>query len=883
MKLIIVDGNSIINRAYYGIRPLTTHDGMYTNAILGFLNILQKLMHEESPDAVCVAFDLRGPTFRHLKYDGYKATRKGMPDELAMQMPVMKQILQAMKIPIYEIQGYEADDVIGTVGRRCTETGWDCVVITGDRDALQLINEHVTVNLLLTRGGHTASTHYDRDTFTAEYGMEPGQLIDLKSLMGDASDNIPGVPGIGKKTASVLLQEFGTTENLYNNLASPSIKAAVRKKLEAGREMAFLSYDLATICCEVPLDFSPEDCLVQPWDKKTLYDLFMQLEFVKLIDRYELRTAAIEPEPADLLEDETRMAAVLLPASGEDLKPYISAWECADTVCCMALPDLCGVAVHCSGTTSVFLQSRLGEEAFTDLLQCLFSSKIRKIAHAVKELQHMLLQRGISSAEFVFDTELAAYFLNPSAGSYSLEVLSVSALNHELPPASLFTAEGAFDDPDPAAAMEAIAEYLLTVDSLYQIYSEQLAEQGMDTLYFQTDLPLCAVLAEMEYTGVLVDQKALEDFGQMLNGSIEVCQEAIYRYAGGEFNINSPIQLSEVLFDRLQLPPGKKTSRGYSTNIDVLNKLRSTHPIIQEIIDYRTLTKLKATYADGLLKVIAEDGRIHTTFQNTVTATGRLSSTEPNLQNIPIRTELGGQIRKMFIPRAGWVLVDADYSQIELRVLAHIADDEAMRQAFLSGEDIHRVTASQVFGVPPEEVTPEMRRQAKAVNFGIVYGMSEYSLSEDIGVSYADAKAWMCSYFEKYSGVRAWRQQVVETARQNGYVTTLMGRRRSLPELHSSNRNVRSAAERMALNTPIQGSAADIIKAAMLRVDSALKASSLQARLILQVHDELLVEAPADEVSQVQELLTREMTQVCTLSVPLVAEAHTGKNWYDAK
>jgi DNA polymerase-1 len=877
MKLMILDGNSIINRAYFGVRPLTTRDGLHTNAIFGFLNILQKLMNEETPDAVCVAFDLKGPTFRHLQYEAYKGTRKGMPDELAMQMPVMKDVLRAMSIPIYEVQGYEADDVIGTVGRKCGEAGWDCVIVTGDRDSLQLVDDHVTVKLVVTKSGQTSATRYDRDTFFDEYGLEPKGIIDLKSLMGDTSDNIPGVAGVGQKTASALLQQFGSTENLYANLDSPDIKESVRKKLAAGREMAFLSYDLATIRCDAPLDFTPEANLVRPWDKKALYDLFLRLEFVKLIDKYGLRSAESAPEVTEVTQ--TVVPVVL----AEDAATLPELWKQADHVCVLPLANLEGVAVLCGDRADLVLRDRPGGD---EALAVLFSGAVRKVAHPVKELQRALLEQGLATDGFVFDTALAAYFLDPSAGSYDVEKLSVSYLGREIPKATIFddpAVFSGFDADQIAQALDGLGQHLAVLEALYGVLPPQLEEKGMDKLYYEVDLPLCAVLAEMEHTGVLVDRQALAAFGQMLSERIDDCQALVYDLAGEKFNINSPKKLGEILFEKLGLPPAKKTKTGYSTNIDVLNKLRDQNPIVQAVIDYRALTKLKSTYADGLLKFIADDGRIHTTFQNTVTATGRLSSTDPNLQNIPVRTELGGEIRRMFVPKPGCVLVDADYSQIELRVLAHIADDAIMQEAFRSGEDVHRVTASQVFGVPPEQVTPEMRRSAKAVNFGIVYGISEFSLSEDIGVSFGEAKAYIQSYLDHYAGVKAYMSSVVENARESGYVTTLMGRRRNLPELHSSNFNVRSGAERMALNTPIQGTAADIIKLAMLRVRDALRDAGLDARLILQVHDELIVETPEAEAEQVCRLVEAEMEQVCDLSVPLIAEAKTGKSWYDAK
>ena len=837
MKLMILDGNSVINRAFYGVRLLSTREGIYTNAIYGFLNILEKLVKEESPEALCVAFDLKGPTFRHLQYEGYKATRHGMPEELAQQMPLMKEVLTAMSIPIYACQGWEADDVIGTVSKICCGAGWDCVVVTGDRDSLQLVNDCVTVKLVATKGGQTTATRYTPEVFRAEYGFEPVRLIDLKSLMGDSSDNIPGVAGVGPKTATDLLLKFGTLDGVYAHLDSGEIKDSVRKKLRAGAESARLSYDLATIRCEAPIDFKPEDALRREMDKPALLELFTKLEFVRLIDRYGLREAAA-PQPAAA---PAAVCCALPPADAacalafsDDGETVAVAWE--QGVC---TAEVAAVRAICEGA---------GEKSCFDY----------------KTLRGRLLDRGWTPAQFTFDVPLAAYLLDPSQSDYALSKLAASYLSQTLP------------ENDLEAQAMALWNLRPQLEAL-------LKAQGMEQLYREMELPLCAVLSDMERVGVAVDRKALEDFGAMLSARIEAAQNTVYDLAGESFNILSPKKLGEILFDKLGLPPVKKTKTGYSTNAEVLEKLRPKHPIIDAILEYRMLTKLSSTYAEGLLKVIAADGRIHTTFQNMVTATGRLSSTEPNLQNIPVRRELGSEIRKMFVARPGWVLLDADYSQIELRVLAHIADDAHMQAAFSSGEDIHAVTASQVFRVPLSEVTPEMRRNAKAVNFGIVYGISAWSLSQDIGVSPEEAKAYMDAYLENYSGVRAYMKDIVETAKAQGYVTTLYGRRRYLPELKSSNFNLRAFGERVALNTPIQGTAADIIKLAMIRVDYALAEAGLQAKLILQVHDELIVECPAAEADQASAILQREMEQVAQLKVPLVVEAKAGGSWYEAK
>ena len=844
MKLLILDGNSVINRAYFGVKPLTTREGLYTHAIYGFLNILERMEREEQPDAVCVSFDLHGPTFRHLRYDGYKATRHGMPEELAMQMPVMKEVLKAMNIPIYECQGWEADDVIGTVGKICSNNGWECVVVTGDRDSLQLIDENVHIKLVISKAGQTTATLYTQDKFQEEYGFEPKKLIDLKALMGDSSDNIPGVAGVGPKTATDLLVKFGSLDGVYAHLDDPSIRPKLREKLENGRENAYLSYELATIVPEAPIDFEPKDAIVQPYNKPELYALFQRLEFVKLIDKYGLRGAAVEAPKAQTVKFTPLPKAQTLPEPGVPCAVYLAedgtlalAWE-------KGVYAMTPMEVQMAG-------------------QCL-AGRSGCICHDMKTTMHRLDEMGVAFGEFSFDTALAAYDLNPSQSDYAVSKLATTFLGISV------------EDGDAAACAQALWH-------LKQVLEAELQKQGMTELYETIELPLCPVLYRMEKAGVAIDRQQLAQFGEMLAQRIEECEKLIFGYAEGTFNINSTKQLGELLFEKLGLPPVKKTKTGYSTNADVLEKLKDKHPIIPAIMDYRMLTKLKSTYADGLMKVICDDGRIRTTFQNLVTATGRLSSTDPNLQNIPVRTDLGAEIRKMFVPKAGCVLVDADYSQIELRVLAHIADDTVMQQAFISGQDIHTVTAAQVFGVAPEEVTALQRRHAKAVNFGIVYGISEFSLAEDIGVSRYEAKEYIDNYLANYSGVRKYMKQVVLDAREKGYTQTLYGRKRYIPELTSSNFNIRQGAERIALNTPIQGTAADLIKLAMIRVDKALREEFPEAALLLQVHDELIVECPAEIAQGVAALVSREMEHIAQLKVPLTAEAKTGKSWYEAK
>ena len=840
MKLMILDGNSVINRAFFGVKPLTTKEGLFTHAIYGFLNILERMEREEQPDAVCVAFDLHGPTFRHLRYDGYKATRHGMPEELAMQMPIMKDVLWAMNIPIYQCQGWEADDVIGTVGRICSNNDWECVIVTGDRDSLQLIDKNVHVKLVISKPGQTTATVYTEGKFREEYGFEPKKLIDLKALMGDSSDNIPGVAGVGPKTATDLLLKFGSLEGVYENLSDPTIKPKLREKLEKDRDNAYLSYELATIVSEAPIDFEPKDALIQPYNKPELYQLFQKLEFVKLIDKYGLRGAEIAAPKAT-------QPMVALPAVAE-------------------LPEnLAEAAIYLAEDGSLALAWAEGVCALTPMeVQMGLKLPAKLICHDCKTVMHRLDDLGLSFGLTTFDTALAAYDLNPSQSDYPVSKLATNFLGRTV------------DDADAAGCAEAIWH-------LRPVLEAELDKNEMKQLYDQIELPLCAVLYRMEKRGIAVDKNQLQQFGEMLAQRIADCEDLIFGFSGERFNINSPKQLGELLFDKLGLPPVKKTKTGYSTNADVLEKLKDKHPIISAIMDYRMLTKLKSTYADGLMTALDTDGRIRTTFQNLVTATGRLSSTEPNLQNIPVRNDLGAEIRKMFVPKPGCVLVDADYSQIELRVLAHIADDAVMRDAFVSGLDVHTVTAAQVFGVAPEEVTSLQRRHAKAVNFGIVYGISEFSLADDIGVSRWEAKDYIDSYLAHYSGVRTYMKQVVEEARERGFTQTLYGRRRYIPELKASNFNVRSAAERMTLNTPIQGTAADLIKLAMIRVENALSSNFPQAQLLLQVHDELIVECPEQIAADVAALVSREMQNVAQLSVPLQAEAKWGSSWYEAK
>ena len=848
-KIMILDGNSIVNRAFFGIRMLNAPDGTPTNGVYGFIAILQRLLDLEAPEAVCVTFDVHAPTFRHEMSADYKATRKPMPEELRTQIPLLKELLDAMGIRRYELAGWEADDLLGTMAAMCERDGWDCRLVTGDKDSFQLITDATHVIHIKTRMGQTETVEYDPARFREEYGLEPAAMVDLKALMGDSSDNIPGVPGIGEKSALDLLHRFATLDGVYENIDDPAVKAGQRKKLTEGVESARLSYALATIRRDAPVAFDPAENLWALHPTGALYDMCRRLGFGRFIERWHLTPG--EDSPAAGAE-----AAPALPHVTGDIAAALTAVKAADMVAVLPADGLDGISV-CDGMAVYDVTWADGGEDYNQLLRAVFSPDVKKLGHNVKELMALLLAEGLDTAGFVFDTALAGYLLDAIASDYSLKRLSARYLDRDL---------------DGAEAVWA----------LYGVLPAKLEELGMHELYYGIELPLCPVLAEMERSGFLVDRKALYDFGQELSEGIAALQEEIWAQAGGQFNINSPKQLGEVLFERLQLPTGKKNHRGWSTNADTLDRLRDKHPIVGQVLEYRELTKLKSTYTDGLQKAIGPDGRIHTTFQMTVTDTGRLSSRDPNLQNIPVRRKLGAGIRRMFVAGPGNVLVDADYSQIELRLLAHISDDPAMREAFLSGEDFHTVTASQVFGLPLGQVTHELRSRAKAVNFGIVYGISAFSLSQDIGVTQAEAKRYIDAYLAKYSGVQRYMDATIAQAREKGYVSTLFGRRRALPELHASNFNLRSFGERVARNMPIQGTAADIIKLAMIRVHDRLARELPEAKLLLQVHDELIVECPAGMADRAAAILKEEMENTIHYPVPLIADAGVGQSWADA-
>ncbi len=868
MKLLVLDGNSILNRAFYGIRALTTRDGLYTNGIYGFLNILHKLTEELGPDVTAVAFDLPAPTFRHKAYAGYKAGRKPMPEELKMQMPLLKELIDHMGIARLEAEGFEADDILGTEAGAWDARGDECFIATGDRDSLQLVGGGVKVMLAGTKAGRPETTVYDETKIREVYGVTPRQLIDVKALMGDASDNIPGVAGVGEKTALSLIARFGSLDAVYEQLDSPDIKAGVRKKLETGKDSAYMSRDLAVIHKDAPVSTDPKILGAAKRDDAALYRLLNRLEFSSVITRMGLT-------PGEAAPGQEAAASAALPAAAETdgaaLLCRLRAQQRADFATLVG-PDgqIAAMAFAFDDSVRVALPEKTA--GFADFVrEMLTDGSIAKNTHDSKSLWRTA---GADIRGELFDTMLAGYLIDPLASSYEPTRLC-DTLHTPLP-----TLDAGFGLMEDAVAC---AKNALAVRMIRQPLGERLVHNGQRKLFDEVEMPLSRVLAEMETAGFRVDANGIAAFGQKLEAKLgEICTE-IYGMVGYEFNLNSTKQLGEALFVKLGLPPKRRTKTGFSTDADVLDALRGYHPVIGRLLEYRQLSKLKSTYTDGLLKVVAADGRIHSSFNQVETRTGRISSTEPNLQNIPVRSELGRELRRFFIPADGCLLVDADYSQIELRILAHIADDKAMIEAFNSGVDIHTLTASQVFHMPVEMVTPLMRSRAKAVNFGIVYGISAFSLSQDIGVTVREADSYIKGYLDTFSGVRAYMEDEIRRAHEQGYVETLLGRRRDLPELKSANRNVRAFGERVARNTPIQGTAADVIKIAMVRVRDRLKRENLRARLILQVHDELIAEAPEDEVVPVSLILREEMEGAMKMKVKLAADVHCGKTWFDAK
>ena len=881
-KLLIIDSNSIINRAYYGVRYLSAKDGTPTNAVYGFLNTLFKLIDEVSPDYICTAYDLKAPTFRHKMYDGYKAQRKPMPDGLKVQMPISKEILKAMKIKSFELEGYEADDIIGTVSKICDDNGIECYIATGDKDDLQLATDKTKVILTVTKSGINETTYYDDKLVLERYHVTPKEFIDIKALMGDASDNIPGVPGIGEKTATSLIEKFKSIEYIYEHLDQTGLKGATLKKITEGKDLAFMSKELATIIRDVPIDFKFEDCefggTVADCATPEAYDALKRLDLNSIIKKLNLSPAeSSKQEVIDIYED-CKFSEI---SSLSELEKFIK--TITDELSFVFEFDgnsPSGLAL-CIDRNAVYINlNSFDYNEIANLLNPVFE-KVKLYSTNFKE-SIVKLNNKTNFKEISYDVEIAAYLINPAKSEYSINTLISDYFGIDLSSSSEDKQMSIFDDDNSS---ELMCKKALAIKPLAEKTLELLEKNGQTSLYYDIELPLVSVLADMEISGIKVDTEKLGEFSTMLDEEIKDLTSKIYDYAGEEFNINSPKQLGVILFEKLGLKSLKKTKSGYSTNIEVLEKLRSAHPIIELLINYRQFTKLKSTYCDGLFAVInKETGRVHSQFKQTVTVTGRISSTEPNLQNIPVRTELGREMRKMFVAEnEEYLLVDADYSQIELRVLAHIANDETMINAFKNNEDIHTVTASQVLGISPDEVTPEQRSSAKAVNFGIVYGIGEFSLAQDLKIPVKEARAYIQSYLDKYSGVRSYMENIKKQAEADGFVKTMMNRIRYIPELKSTNHNIHAFGERVALNTPIQGTAADIIKLAMVRVHQRLRKENLKSRLILQVHDELIIETLKEEETKVRTLLKEEMENVLTLKVPLMADTNSGFSWYDAK
>ena len=851
MRLLVIDGNSIANRAFYGIKLLTTKDGRYTNAIFGFLNIMNSLLRECEPDEVAVAFDLKHPTFRHEMYDGYKGTRHAMPDELAQQMPILKELLTDLGYRQVSAKGWEADDILGTLAAACEARRDDCFLATGDRDSLQLVSETTTVLLATSAMGRSKTETMDLDAIHEKYGIEPKQLIEVKSLMGDTSDNIPGVKGIGEKTAMTLVKNFGTLDSVYDHLDSPIIKPRQRENLLACREDAYLSHTLGTIRTDAPIDTAEGAYKVTEGNKPAAVRLMQELEIQTLITRFGLDGIAPEQDPDTLPEGNAAIVSLPAEPSGHYLVAARPAVLGKKSV--VVQPE----AWYAVQDTTVY---PLSEEELVSLLD---DPKVTLDVFDSAPLYARAMAAGSWGSSIVWDGKLAAYLLDASASHYLLTTLATS-----------YHARSAFSCEEyPDAGFLA---------DLFAKMKAEITENGEDNLYNNIEFPLAQVLADMTRTGILVDREGIEAFGVQLRQELDQVLTRIEMEAGtSDFNPNSPKQLGTLLFDTMGLRHGKKTKNGWSTDAETLEKLRDI-PLVEDILQYRACQKLNSTYVEGLLKVIGKDGRIHTRFNQTEARTGRLSSDNPNLQNIPIRTEMGSKLRAYFVAKPGCVLVDADYSQIELRILAHVTGDAHMQEAFLSGADIHRSTAAKIYNIRPEDVTPRLRSSAKAINFGIMYGKGAYSLSKDIGVSVKEAEAFLQTYLATFPNIDGYMEKTIADARQCGYVSTLFGRRRALPELNSNNHNIRASGERMARNTPIQGTAADVIKLAMVRVWRRLRDEKMESRLILTVHDELIVEAPEAEAEKAAQILREEMEGCVHYAVPLSTDVHTGKNWLEA-
>ena len=873
-KIVLIDGHSILNRAFYGLPDLTNSEGLHTNAVYGFLNIMTRILEEEKPQYLTVAFDLHAPTFRHQKYQAYKGTRKAMPEELREQVPLMKEVLQSMGVPTVSMEGYEADDLLGTIARRSEEKGMDVTIVSGDRDLLQLATDKILIRVPKTRGGKTVIEDYHTAEVLETYQVTPPQIIELKALMGDTADNIPGIPGVGEKTATKLIVEYGSIENAHEHLEEIKPNKA-RESLREHYDLAVLSKDLATIRVDSPVEFSWEDAKLENLYTPEAYEMFKRLDFKNLLTRFEKVEASAAPQ-VEILEELGEV---------QNLWEKAGACERAGVSLVEGKQEVLGVGLAFEEQKAWYIpvSGFVTEEYLLDQVKNLFQKELLVGTPDIKSLRKKV---DITCHKGIFDLTIAAYLLNPLKSEYSYDDVAKEYLGEQFPSREEIFGSGKHIDLS-MEEQEKVAQY-----GAYQAYvsfaaqkpmTKALEEMRMRELFEEIEMPLAFTLDDMEKEGILVRAQELKDYGEKLQIRIQELEEKIYEQAGEIFNINSPKQLGVILFEKMGMPGGKKTKTGYSTAAEVLDKLAPEYPFVADILEYRQLTKLKSTYADGLAGYIQEDGRIHSSFNQTITATGRISSTEPNLQNIPVRMELGRMIRKVFVPRDGFVFLDADYSQIELRVLAHLSGDEMLIQAYREAQDIHRITASQVFHIPFEEVTPLQRRNAKAVNFGIVYGISSFGLSQDLSITRKEATEYIEKYFATYPKIKSYLDGEVEKAKKDGYVTTMFGRRRPVPELKSSNFMQRSFGERVAMNSPIQGTAADIIKIAMIRVNEALRKANLRSRLILQVHDELLIETAREELKEVSRILKEEMLGAAKLAVPLEVDMHTGENWYEAK
>ena len=901
-KLVVIDGNSILNRAFYGImssKMLQTADGTYTNAVYGFLAIMFKLFEDINPEYLAVAFDVKHPTKRHEMYKDYKGTRKGMPDELAAQMPIIKKVLEAMNIKVIEMPGYEADDILGTLAKATEKQGKEVILLTGDRDSFQLASDKVTIRIPRTKAGKTEVEDFDKNKIFEVYGLEPKQLIEVKGLMGDTSDNIPGVPGVGEKTALNLIKEFGSIDTIYEKLENGEqvAKGKLKENLENNKNLAILSRELGRIDVEAPISRDLLEYKIQEWDKKKVLEIFKELRFNRYIERFNLENSETieEKDVKELFEFEELNSSnnnELMDNiySQKEIYYYLENVELKDEKLIIK-KKINYIYIYNPEKNKVY-STKFNKDIFKDIFE---NKEIIKISNNIKEDYILLKQEGVNSENMMFDTKIAAYVLNATSNAYSLEEIARQYLDLDITEysgeeetkevqTSLFdmTEVSKEEEKEKANFKAAIKAYV--VGKAKEKLVEELKKQEELELFNNIEMPVAQILAEMQWEGMYIDEKELIKYGNNLKEHIEELRIDIYKLAGEEFNINSTKQLGVVLFEKLDLKPSKKTKSGYSTDVDALEKLKGEHPIIEKILEYRQLVKLNSTYVEGMIPFInVKTGRIHTFFHQTVTTTGRLSSTEPNLQNIPTRTELGKKLRKVFKPGRGKVFLDADYSQVELRVLAHMANDEIMVDAFNTNADIHTISASQVFKVPVEEVSKQLRSRAKAVNFGIVYGISEFGLAEQIDIKRNEAKQYIEQYLETYHGIRDYMNDIVEEAKRKGYVQTLFGRRRYIQELSSNNYMVRKFGERAAMNTPIQGTAADIMKIAMIKVYNELKNRNLKSKIVLQIHDELIIETLESEKEEVSKLLKECMESAATLSVPLTVEVEEGNSWYQAK